>query len=64
MNFSPAHESIRAEMLRAFEEVYDSNWFVLGKNLEEFELEYAKANRVKYSVGVSNEIFLNFKPLF
>lgn len=41
-------------MLQAFEKVYDSNWFILGKEVEDFEKNYASFNRVKYCVGVGN----------
>lgn len=48
------HEAIKAEMRTAFEEVYDSNWYILGNNVLEFEKEYANLNKTKYTVGVSN----------
>lgn len=54
LNFSPMHSSIKAEMQEAFIRVYDSNWFVLGKELEQFESAYASFNQVKYTVGLSN----------
>jgi dTDP-4-amino-4,6-dideoxygalactose transaminase len=48
------HAAIREEMEAAFREVYDSNWFILGKKLEEFEQAYATYTGTKYAVGVSN----------
>jgi dTDP-4-amino-4,6-dideoxygalactose transaminase len=48
------HSTIKAEMQEAFIRVYDSNWFVLGKELEQFESAYASFNQVKYTVGLSN----------
>jgi len=54
LNFAPMHSAIRAEMTAAFESVYDSNWFVMGKHLESFEAAYAAYNGVRYAVGVSN----------
>lgn len=54
LNFTPMHMGIKAEMQEAFGRVYDSNWFVLGKEVEQFEKAYATFNQVKYTVGLSN----------
>lgn len=54
LNFSPMHSSIKVEMQEAFNRVYDSNWFVLGKEVEQFENDYAAFNQVKHAVGLSN----------
>lgn len=48
------HSGIKSEMKNAFEKVYDSNWFVMGSSLSEFELEYADYSSVAGCVGVSN----------
>jgi dTDP-4-amino-4,6-dideoxygalactose transaminase len=48
------HSAIRDEMQEAFSRVYDSNWFVLGKEVEQFENAYALFNQVKHTVGLSN----------
>jgi dTDP-4-amino-4,6-dideoxygalactose transaminase len=48
------HDQVRNEMFQAFEEVYEQNWFILGKHLEKFEREYASFNEVRHCVGVSN----------
>jgi len=54
LNFSPMHAAIKAEMKEAFNRVYDSNWYVLGKEVEQFENAYATFNEVKHAVGLSN----------
>jgi dTDP-4-amino-4,6-dideoxygalactose transaminase len=54
LNFEPMHKLIRSEILKSFQDVYDSNWFVMGKKLELFEKEYADFNNTKYAIGVSN----------
>ena len=42
-------------MLKAFEEVYDSYWYVLGNKVREnLEEEYETLTRRKSCVGVSN----------
>lgn len=53
-NLSPIHAAIRDQMEAAFREVYDSNWFVLGKQVELFEQEYAAYTGTTHCVGVSN----------
>lgn len=35
-------------------EVYDSNWFILGKKLEDFESAYAQFNGTAFCIGVGN----------
>lgn len=48
------HKEIYAEIQYAFQQVYESNWFILGKAVEKFEEEYAAFTGVKYCAGVSN----------
>ena len=54
LDFEGLHSPIREELIYAFKDVLDSNWFVMGKQLEQFEREYAEWNDVKHCVGVSN----------
>jgi dTDP-4-amino-4,6-dideoxygalactose transaminase len=54
LDFSPMHLAIKAEMHEAFSRVYDSNWFVLGKEVGQFENIYAAFNQVKHTIGLSN----------
>ncbi len=54
LNFEPIHKPIKNEMLEAFSSVYDNNWFILGKEIQEFESAYANFNNTKFAVGVSN----------
>jgi dTDP-4-amino-4,6-dideoxygalactose transaminase len=48
------HTQIREEMQEAFQRVYDSYWYIQGKELDLFEKEYAQLSKTKYSIGVSN----------
>jgi dTDP-4-amino-4,6-dideoxygalactose transaminase len=48
------HRPIKAEIMRAFEEIYDSNRFILGEEVSKFENAFAVYNQTKYAVGVSN----------
>ncbi len=60
------HGPIKAEMMQAFEQFYDSNWFVLGERVKQFEQAYAVFNQVQHTVGVSNgldAIYIALKTL-
>ena len=54
LNFSATHQPMKADMMNAFEKVYDSNWFVLGEQVKAFENSYAAFNQVQHCVAVSN----------
>jgi dTDP-4-amino-4,6-dideoxygalactose transaminase len=54
LSFENMHTPIKKEMQNAFTDFFDSNWFVLGKKVEEFEAQYAAFNNVKHCIGVSN----------
>ncbi|MFT4733095.1 MAG: dTDP-4-amino-4,6-dideoxygalactose transaminase [Sediminicola sp.] len=52
-SFEARNTKVKAEALQAFESFFDSKWYVLGKSTEQFELDYAVYNEVRYAVGVS-----------
>ena len=54
LDIRPIHDQVHHEMLQAFEEVYKSNWFVLGDRVKSFEKSYALFSEVKHAIGVSN----------
>jgi dTDP-4-amino-4,6-dideoxygalactose transaminase len=54
LNFQPMHGAIKAQMTQAFNEVYDSNWYINGTKLQAFEHEYAIFNQTNFAIGVSN----------
>ncbi len=54
LNFADSHLQIKSELEAAFSNVLSYNWFVLGKELEAFETEYAVYNSVNSCIGVSN----------
>lgn len=43
----------RNEYINIFKNVLDSGWFIMGKELELFEKEFAAFSQTKYSVGVA-----------
>lgn len=48
------YASIRDEILRVTEEVYESQAFILGKRVEGFERDFAAYCRSKHAIGVSS----------
>lgn len=48
------HREIEDKMLAAFKRVYDNNWFIQGKECEEFEKEFAAYCGADYCVGCGN----------
>lgn len=54
LDFKPMHSEIEKEMTDKFSEVYNSYWYVLGKQVEEFEKEFADYCGTKYCIGVGN----------
>jgi dTDP-4-amino-4,6-dideoxygalactose transaminase len=48
------YATIRDEALRVTEEIYESQLFILGKRVDEFERDFADYCQTKYSVGVSS----------
>jgi dTDP-4-amino-4,6-dideoxygalactose transaminase len=66
LNLEPTHKAIKSEMTEAFNNVYDGNWFVIGKHLKNFEDKYAHFNKVNHALGVSNgldALYLSLKAL-
>ncbi|MVX65093.1 aminotransferase class I/II-fold pyridoxal phosphate-dependent enzyme [Clostridium chromiireducens] len=54
LNFNPMHTEIRKEMVDSFSNTYDSNWFILGQNVEAFELEFSKYCGTDYCISCGN----------
>ena len=48
------HQSIRDPLDAAYRRVVDSEWFIMGPELEAFEAEFAQYCEVKHCVGVGN----------
>ncbi|MFN4976266.1 MAG: DegT/DnrJ/EryC1/StrS family aminotransferase, partial [Bacteroidota bacterium] len=54
LNLQSIHFKLEAEMLSAFQRVYNNNWFILGDELKSFEQLYSVKNKVNYCLGTSN----------
>ena len=66
LSFDAGNDRIRNEMIYAFQQVFESKWYVLGNYVQQFEKEYAAFNKVRHCVGVSNgldALFLSLKAL-
>lgn len=53
-NLKKANESFNNEFQRSFKETLESGWFILGKNVELFEEEFAAYCRSRYCIGVAS----------
>lgn len=54
VSFSETNKLIKNEILQAFENFFESAYYVLGQKVKEFEHEYATFNSVSHCIGVSN----------
>lgn len=54
LSFTATNDKIREEAIQAFQEVFDSKWYILGHHVDDFEKQYAVFNNVKWCIGVSN----------
>jgi dTDP-4-amino-4,6-dideoxygalactose transaminase len=54
LSFEETNRQIRSEVLSAFENVFDSKWYILGDQVKNFEKSYAQYNKTKYCIGVAN----------
>ncbi len=53
-NFGAAYDELRSELDGAYERFMRSGWYVLGKEVEAFEHEYAAYCGTNYCIGVGN----------
>lgn len=53
VSFEPMHNEIRKDLDAAYNRVMDSNYFIQGKECEQFEKEYAKYCGTDYCIGVA-----------
>jgi dTDP-4-amino-4,6-dideoxygalactose transaminase len=54
LELRPAYEELRAELDAAYRRVMDSGWYLLGGELERFEIEFAAYCGVNHCIGVGN----------
>jgi dTDP-3-amino-3,4,6-trideoxy-alpha-D-glucose transaminase len=54
LDLKAAVEELRPQLDEAYRRVMNSGWFLLGKELQSFEEEYAQSIGVRHCVGVAN----------
>ncbi|MEY3283026.1 MAG: hypothetical protein RIR86_1039, partial [Acidobacteriota bacterium] len=54
LDLQSINEHFRASLQTAFDRVLDSGWVMLGRELEQFEREFADYCGVKHCIGVGN----------
>lgn len=66
LDLKQINKSYETDLLEQLKQVIDSGWFIMGKQLSQFETSYAQFNTTKYSVGVGNgldALILSLKAL-
>lgn len=53
-SFAAQHDPLRADVLAAMAEVYDKQWYVLGEQVQAFEVEYSAFSKVNHTIGVGS----------
>ena len=54
LDLKQQYATIRDEALRVTAEIYESQFFILGKRVDDFERDFAAYCRTKYAIGVSS----------
>jgi dTDP-4-amino-4,6-dideoxygalactose transaminase len=54
LDLKAQYATLRDDIMRVTEEVYESQMFILGKKVEEFEREFAAYCQSKHAIGVSS----------
>ncbi|RSK48402.1 DegT/DnrJ/EryC1/StrS family aminotransferase [Hymenobacter rigui] len=54
LSFTPQNQAIRSQVLEAMSRVFDSQWYVLGEAVKQFEAEYAQFSTTTECIGVAN----------
>ena len=48
------HDDLKSEIVKKFDDIYESGWFIHGNEVKDFENNFAKYIGCKYCVGVGN----------
>ncbi len=66
LDFAAMHAELRPRLDAAYARVVDSNWFILGREVEAFEREFADYCGAKHCIGVANgldALFITLKAM-
>src|ERR1035437_7302066 len=53
-DFKKEYDFLKSSVDEAISDVLNSGWYILGKEVKEFEIEFAKYVGAKYCIGVGN----------
>jgi dTDP-4-amino-4,6-dideoxygalactose transaminase len=53
-SFATTQPQLREEAIKTFEIFYDSQYYILGNMVKNFEKQYAELSQTKYCIGVAN----------
>lgn len=54
LDLKTPHQALKTELESAFRRVLDSGWYIIGKELESFEAQFAEYCGVAHCIGVGN----------
>ncbi|WP_413666215.1 DegT/DnrJ/EryC1/StrS family aminotransferase [Mucilaginibacter sp. Mucisp86] len=54
LSFTGQNNLVEEEIRAAFERVFQNKWYILGKEVSDFEKAYAAYNKVQHCIGVGN----------
>lgn len=54
LDLNAQHEELRTELQAAFDRVFNSGWYILGNEVEQFEQEFAAYCEASQCIGVGN----------
>lgn len=54
LSFTAQNNLVETEIRAAFERVFQNKWYILGKEVSDFENAYATFNKVQHCIGVGN----------
>ncbi|UOE48307.1 DegT/DnrJ/EryC1/StrS family aminotransferase [Mucilaginibacter sp. SMC90] len=54
LSFTGQNNLVEEEIRAAFERVFQNKWYILGKEVSDFEKAYAVYNKVQHCIGVGN----------
>lgn len=54
LQFDAQHQPLKSQFIKAFEEFIDSNYYILGSKVKEFEEKYAAFHSIPYCAGVAS----------
>ncbi|MCR4662180.1 MAG: DegT/DnrJ/EryC1/StrS family aminotransferase [Clostridia bacterium] len=54
LDFAPMHNELHEQLVEKFNKVLDANYFILGREVEEFETKFASFCKAKHVLGCGN----------